>query len=89
MEETNSKKEKDKNENEPRNEEKLAKKVIDFIAQWLDGFTMHGFANINRTDSNIIKVIWAILIVGLIGYCIYCNLLNLNLITFKSTINSH
>lgn len=73
MDETEPTKDKDKNENNPKNEEKLTSKVTNFIAQWLDGFTMHGFANFNRTESNFIKVTWAFLIVGLIGYCIYCN----------------
>lgn len=54
-------------------EENLASKVKLFFTEWLDGFTMHGFANINRTENIIFKVAWALLIVGLIGYCIYCN----------------
>lgn len=52
--------------------ESLISEISSFIIEWIGAFTMHGFGNIINAEFRVAKVVWTILTIGLIGYCIFC-----------------
>ena len=43
------------------------------VREWCEDTTSHGFKNMVKTDSWVIRIIWVILIIASMGYCIYSN----------------
>ncbi|RNA09553.1 FMRFamide-activated amiloride-sensitive sodium channel isoform X1 [Brachionus plicatilis] len=41
------------------------------ILEWCENTSSHGFSNMVRTDSWIIRIVWLILVLLFIGYCIF------------------
>lgn len=52
--------------------ESLVAEISSFIKEWISAFTMHGFGNIMNAQFRAAKLVWTILTIGLISYCIYC-----------------
>ncbi|CAF1056474.1 unnamed protein product [Brachionus calyciflorus] len=63
--------EKTAEEKKKEHEEALNKLLKDCVREWCENTTSHGFANMVRTDSWIIRIIWLILVIIFMGYCIY------------------
>ena len=43
------------------------------VKEWCENTTSHGFSNMIRTDSWIVRIVWLILIFAFMGYCIFSN----------------
>ena len=56
-----------------KNKQNLNKILEDCVKQWCQDTTSHGFSNIVRTDSWLIKISWTLLVLASMGYCIYSN----------------
>jgi hypothetical protein len=55
--------------------EKLRARVKACLHQWCNDTTLHGFVNIIKTDSIIIRLIWIVLVVVCLIYCFYSKLI--------------
>ncbi len=64
--------------------EKLRAKLKACLHEWCNDTTLHGFVNIVKTDSIIIRLIWIVLIITCLAYCIYSN----NSIFFEVFLNN-
>jgi hypothetical protein len=54
-----------------KQKQKLNTILEDCVKRWCEDTTSHGFSNMVKTDSWIIRIIWIILIILSMGYCVY------------------
>jgi hypothetical protein len=52
---------------------RLAALLEDCVKEWCEHTTSHGFSNMVRTDSWIVRLTWIFLVLISFGYCIYSN----------------
>ncbi|RNA37541.1 FMRFamide-activated amiloride-sensitive sodium channel isoform X1 [Brachionus plicatilis] len=61
---------------DPKNQRKEEKHEVQellkkCVKEWCENTSSHGFSNLIRTDSWIIRIVWLILVLLFIGYCSY------------------
>ena len=64
------------NGEEKKKEETLGRSIIEYLKEWCDDTTSHGFKNIVKTDSWIIRIAWILLVLGSMSYCMLSKLKN-------------
>ena len=58
------------------NHENLSQQLKDYLREWCEDTTSHGFLNLVKTKNWISRIIWIILIVWGITYSLLSNLKN-------------
>ncbi|CAF0748556.1 unnamed protein product [Brachionus calyciflorus] len=58
-------------ENQEIKKTKKRKAILEIITQWALSTTAHGFGNIARAESIILKIIWSVFLITSIAYCTY------------------
>ena len=54
-----------------KQKQKLNTILEDSVKRWCEDTTSQGFSNLVKTDNWIIRIIWIILIILSMGYCVY------------------
>ena len=49
----------------------LRHKIYQFIKEWMNGFTMHGFSNVNKANNIMTKIAFVLILICMISYCGY------------------
>ena len=77
-------KESQKTKTKTEKEKQLNKLMKECVKEWCEDTTSHGFKNMVKTDSWLIRITWIILIIASMSYCVYSIFLKiLNLILTK------
>ena len=61
-----------------KKEKELNSLMKECIKDWCEDTTSHGFSNMVKTDSWIIRITWIILIIVSMAYCMYSKYFNLS-----------
>lgn len=62
----------DHNSDKPISKDERLKNLLrECVREWSEHTTAHGFANISRANSVVVKLIWAALLILSVSYCIY------------------
>ena len=59
---------------EKKEEKTLGKSIVEYLKEWCDDTTSHGFKNIVKTDSWMIRIAWILLVIGSMSYCMLSKL---------------
>ena len=61
-----------------KQEEALKQLIKESVKEWCENTTSHGFSNMVKTDSWVIRSVWIVLVVVSMTYCFYCKPLHKN-----------
>ena len=50
----------------------LGTELVDELENWTEDFTMHGFKIIMKAEYIATRIVWIILTMGMVVYCICC-----------------
>ncbi|CAF0821207.1 unnamed protein product [Brachionus calyciflorus] len=59
-------------------EEEMKKQIKECVREWCENTTSHGFSNMVKTDSNLIRVSWVVLVLCFSSYCLYTVINSIN-----------
>ena len=61
-----------KNANHKKEKQKQLNSLMkECVKEWCEDTTSHGFKNMVKTDSWLIRITWIILIIASMSYCVY------------------
>ena len=73
-------------QNSEINDKKLKNSLKDCVRSWCENTSSHGFYNMLESKFLINKIIWMILVLVGIGYCVLSNIFSLSFILYTRSV---